>query len=218
MFDAVGNAKSAFKGAFSESERSAGWTEEVVRDMNDWIARCEQALSLSRHPPSSIVGSWGKWLLDLPGTAFDTGSSDWRKEQLLRMDISIHDVHELEDLYLRIVGLIDALERGLPEEELANGWSEDSSDIVNRSLQTLRQLIASGRRLENADSEQWRDTLLTSRVQWQSGGGQPWSPGDRLPRFWVDQPGSLCEALGRIVRLFDAVTWSDSWGESDIEE
>ena len=217
MSEAVAAAKAAFSQPGSEAERRVGWTEDLAHQVKDWIDRCQLSLSESRHPSPTIVGSWGRWLMDAPGSAFDPGSCDGRKESLFRMDKAIHDVHELEDLYTQAANLMDLLTGRLPDEEVDNGWSAASCGIVAQHLLSLRQLISSGRRLANVDSELWRDGLAGSGARWQTGGGHAWTAGMPLPRFWVDQPGDRWTALGRIVRLFDAVTWSDSWDAADSE-
>ncbi len=215
MVGTVAAAKVAFSQPVGAAERRVGWTEDLVHQVKDWIDRCHLSLSESRHPPSTIVGSWGRWLMDAPGSAFDPGSNDGRKESLFKMDNAIHDVHELEDLYTQAASLMDVLTGGIPDEEVANGWTAAPCGIVAQNLLSLRQLISSGRRLANADSEQWREGLAGSGAKWQTCGGHAWTPGMPHPRFWVDQPGDWWTALGRIVRLFDAVTWSDSWDAAD---
>ena len=205
MFDAVAIAKATFSRAVSPSERSAGWTDDLVREVVAWIARCEDALSRSRHPPDSIVGSWGRWLTDVPGEAFDRGSKDKRADRLLDMDIAIHVVHEIEVLYADVAALMDALGKDLPLTEAANGWTDEIAGAIVESLSKLRQLLASGRDLRIRDSERWRDTLTGDWPQWQNGSGWDWKRGDRGPRFWVDRPGSLWQQFGRIDRLFNAV-------------
>jgi hypothetical protein len=148
--------------------------------------------------------------MDSPGRAFDPGVSDPRKHQLYEMDNAIHDVHEIERLYSLVHQLIDTLDDGdITDADRANGWSESVRLDVFASLRDLQALLASGRKLHQVDSELWRDSLSPMSARWRQQIAQPWHPGDSLPRFWIDRPGPLWDALGRIDRLFNAITCSD---------
>jgi hypothetical protein len=208
MMEALHNAETVFAKPPTESERSVGWTDDINEDVRDWVDRFATAMADSYHPPTSMGTSWGRWLMDVPGRAFNPRVSDWRREQLLTLSNSIHKVQEIERLYLQVCLLMEDLAGGVAA---GGGPDHPGTKEVQERLRTLRQLLASGRRLSESDSEQWRDSLPPHWAHWMQSNGEPWETGDPLPRFWVDQPGELRNALGGIDGLFNAITCSDGW-------
>jgi len=238
MFGTLEECAWAASEPLSSSERAEGWTDEVLSWIRQWFDRCRDSLSLSPHPPALLAGSWGRWLTDVPGRAFDPGSRDPRKEAVLVVGNRIHAVRQFEDLYLRGKRLRKDLAGPPPEDEIANGWSADVRDGIGNQLERLMVVLRSGRALDDDDVESWYDSLTPYGALWADRYGYSWddpaghTPGftlddegpswkararhahqrvDRGPRFWKDQRGVLWERLGHIARLFDAVKCTDQF-------
>ena len=210
MMDALREAERAVTKPLSSDESSAGWNEELLGSVREWLDRCLTDLHESPHPTSAHFMSWMRAWDGVPGEAFDPRSADPLKEVILKASNAVSAVLDFEQLY----GEIRTLERDLRtknESDLARDWDETDILAIADVLGRTGDLLDEGRPLQKLDEERWRDSLVPFGAQWHEGFRMPGGlEPEAAPRFWTDQPGLLWERLGRIDQQFDRVIWDDA--------
>jgi hypothetical protein len=203
MVDALTAAQEIADQPLTSTERSAGWTDEVMDAVQDWLGNCQADLCISPHPTRRMFVSWVRsWDA---GTTFDLRSEDARRTVILRASNAISRVRDFEELWIQITEFERLLDQRDPDH-----YDLDLSDEAARGLreriEALRDLLEADRPITKEELEAWKVSLTQYGAKWTNRRKQPWRLGDGS-RFWGYQPEIVWPALGFIVDSASELDW-----------
>jgi hypothetical protein len=198
MVEAMAAAQEVADQPLTSTERSIGWTDEIMDAVRDWLANCQADLRISPHPTRRMEVSWVRgW----DGT-FDPRVEDARQTAILRASNAISRVRDFEELLAQITEFERLLNQRDPDHYDLDLSDEAVSGLEER-IEALRDLLEADRPMTKEEIEAWKVSLTPYGAKWTNGvGKQPWRSGDGS-RFWGYQPEIVWQALSLIVDSVD---------------
>jgi hypothetical protein len=206
----LGTAERIVSQPLSESERRAGWTDEVLGWVRKWLNQCATDLAKSPHPKQEHVVHWVKAWDGMPGLAFDPRHSDPLTNVILDASSAVNVVFSFEKLYSQVRTLERDLRESPADSDLLIGVDRIAVNGIVDALDHLGGLLDGGHRLREQDVYAWRDSLVRSGARWQDRYGNPWPGVEAGPRFWTEQSGRVWDLLGGVDRGLERLEWMDS--------
>lgn len=206
MMSALESARLAVENPLSESEQDDGWNQEQLVYVRRWLDDCESHLLQSPHPASRMYRSWVRGWDGVPGKAFDPRIFNERRDAILKASNALTWVLDFEKLWT----MVTELQHRLETEQHSLDVTDKVATGVSDALGVLRVRLRTDTPITSEEMDLWQNLLSPYGAKWTDRYGNPWVPGGREGRFWLDQPGPLWSALAPIVRLGSEIDWQYS--------